>query len=482
MNAYEESFVVAKPYRRWMKRVGCVLLVLLILAITLLILAACFLVPRHYLVKQRLEEAITELDSSDPGWRLADIEAAREQIPEEENSARVVVTAAKLLPRNWPTPEFHEQFNHLSPEEQLAPDELARLTQELERVGPALNEARKLVNMPRGRHRITYKRNVLNTLLEDQQRSRNVVQLLLHDALQCDQRQDMKGALTSCQAALNAARSLGDEPLAISQLVRTAGVFLACQGVERALAQGELRAEDLTGMQNLLADEETFPELSIVARGERALWHEMFDAMESGDVSISEMADGRSDGNERLFGFVYRDNIRAQHPTMLALMNRWIAIVQLPMSGQSEAEQQLNQEVRVLRGSAMLAALPLGGMPKLGDASRRKHALIRCTITALAAERYRLTHNKWPVSLDKLCPQFLNGVPSDPFDGEPLRYRRVEDGVIIYSISSDETDNDGNLDREHSNQPGVDIGIRLWDVAKRRQPPHPKPREEQKLP
>jgi hypothetical protein len=329
--------------------------------------------------------------------------------------------------------------------------------------------------MPRGRHHIAYQRNVMSTRLDDQQSSRQVMHLLLCDALQCDQRQDMKGALTSCQAALNTARSLGDEPLSISQLVRIAGAVLACQGVERALAQGEPAAEDLTAMQKLLTDEEAFPDLPIVAQGERAFWHEFFEAMENGDVPIAELSNGRPGWNEHLFGFVYRDNIRDQHPTMLAMLSRWIAIAQLPMPEQTEAERQFDQEVRELRGSAMLAALPLGATSKLGDASRRKHAYLRCMTAAIAAECYRQANKRWPASLDKLCPLYLATVPRDPFDGEPLRYLHVEEGVVIYSVSSDGVDNHANLDPAHANQPGVDIGFRLWDVAKRRQPPRPKP-------
>ncbi len=472
MGRYDKLVLIQKPRRRWtfwLKRLGNVLL---LAAIAFVIRQAW----RHHAVTKKLEEVVAEIDRAEPGWRLSEIEAAREQIPEEENSARIVVASAKLLPRNWPTPEFHERFAHLPPEEQLAPEDMARLKQELESVRPALEEARKLANMPRGRHRIVYERNVMSTLLNDQQHSREVVELLLCDALQCDQRRDMTGALISCQAALNTARSLGDEPLSISQLVRTAGVILACQGVERALAQGEPAAEDWMGIRKLLDDEEAFPDALIVARGERALWHELFDALESGDVSITEMADGHRGWNERIFGFIYRDNVREQHPKMLDLMSRWIAIAQLPMSEQAEAERQLDwQDLREMQvRNEGLAALPLKAMPHMGDASRRKHALIRCTITALAAERYRQTHKKWPDSLDKLCPQFLTAVPLDPMDGEPLRYRRIEDGVIIYSISTDRADNSGHLDREHSNQPGDDIGFRLWDVAKRRQPPRPK--------
>ena len=46
---------------------------------------------------------------------------------------------------------------------------------------------------------------------------------------------------------------------------------------------------------------------------------------------------------------------------------------------------------------------------------------------------------------------------------------------MIYSVGNDAVDNGGNLDREHPIQPGVDVGYRLWNVSKRRQPPRPKP-------
>src|SRR5262249_15700466 len=88
--------------------------------------------------------------------------------------------------------------------------------------------------------------------------------------------------------------------------------------------------------------------------------------------------------------------------------------------------------------------------------------------------RYRREKKTWPDAIDKLCPQYLATVPIDPFDGQPLRYRPLEDGVMVYAVGDDGVDDGGNLDREHPNQPGVDIGYRLWDVAKRRQPPPPR--------
>jgi hypothetical protein len=179
MKPDEESVDIGKrrfPELRWLKRIGWGLLVLAIII-------TCRMAWHHYQIMKKLHESLAELDRAEPGWRLKDIEAAREQIPEEENSARVVVAAYKLLPKNWAAQEFYMRFDHLAAEEQITPDDFARLKQELDNVRPALEEAHKLASLPRGRHRIAYRASPIDTSLDDQQQSRSVAALLHYDAL-----------------------------------------------------------------------------------------------------------------------------------------------------------------------------------------------------------------------------------------------------------------------------------------------------------
>jgi hypothetical protein len=107
---------------------------------------------------------------------------------------------------------------------------------------------------------------------------------------------------------------------------------------------------------------------------------------------------------------------------------------------------------------------------KVAEASRRVQADQRCALVALAAERYRRDHGRWPASLDQLAPDYLKAVPADPYDGKPLRYQRRPDGVIIYSVGPDREDNGGALNRSRPLDKGIDYGFRLWDVDRRRQP------------
>jgi hypothetical protein len=90
-------------------------------------------------------------------------------------------------------------------------------------------------------------------------------------------------------------------------------------------------------------------------------------------------------------------------------------------------------------------------------------AVLRCLAAALAAERYRLAFNAWPDTLECLTPDFLAAVPRDPFDGQPLRFRRTENGIVVYSVAEDRVDNNGNL-AAFAREPGTDLGFRLFDV------------------
>ena len=41
-------------------------------------------------------------------------------------------------------------------------------------------------------------------------------------------------------------------------------------------------------------------------------------------------------------------------------------------------------------------------------------------------------------------PDYLIVAPIDPFDGKPLRYKKLAKGYVVYSIGTNETDNGGS--------------------------------------
>jgi hypothetical protein len=45
--------------------------------------------------------------------------------------------------------------------------------------------------------------------------------------------------------------------------------------------------------------------------------------------------------------------------------------------------------------------------------------------------------------LSALAPDYLDAIPQDPFDGQPLRYRPQGHGYMLYSIGPDLKDDGG---------------------------------------
>ena len=84
----------------------------------------------------------------------------------------------------------------------------------------------------------------------------------------------------------------------------------------------------------------------------------------------------------------------------------------------------------------------------------RAEALRSTVAVACAATRYRLDHGDYPATSNLLVPQYLETMPLDPFDGQPLRLKKLPDGGLrIYSVSTNGKDNGGNVDGTDAKHP-----------------------------
>lgn len=80
---------------------------------------------------------------------------------------------------------------------------------------------------------------------------------------------------------------------------------------------------------------------------------------------------------------------------------------------------------------------------------------------AIALERHRLAHGQFPATLDALTPTFLAKLPHDVITGQPLKYRRTDNGsFILYSVGWNETDDGGTV--ELAKGGGVDLKNGDW--------------------
>lgn len=76
----------------------------------------------------------------------------------------------------------------------------------------------------------------------------------------------------------------------------------------------------------------------------------------------------------------------------------------------------------------------------------RTQTLVNEGQIACALERYRLTYGSYPEALDTLVPQFIEKLPRDIVNGQPLIYRRTGEGsFLLYSVGWNEIDDGGKV-------------------------------------
>ena len=224
-------------------------------------------------------------------------------------------------------------------------------------------------------------------------------------------------------------------------------------------------------MQELLEAEAAEPLLLYAARGERAGSHQLMMALKSGDAKLSDTGVGEITGADALSPVL----ARASHATMLRWTTEFVEIIKLPPEEQAKPMQELDAKVRRAKAQyqydALLAVLFMPALSKVSEASRRIQANVRCASVAVAAERYHRDHGDWPAALRELTPRYIKELPNDPYDGQPLRYKRLADGVVVCSVGPDKEDDGGARNRANPIAKGIDYTFRLWDPDKRRQPP-----------
>jgi hypothetical protein len=473
------------------------------LILTLLIAApfavmATWYAYRVYTANRDLEKALAETDQLDPRWRLEDVEADRAAVPDERNSGLIVINAKQLMPERWPVWEhpisqaskeepgdasaaarreaIERSFSELEPQQQLCEELIVALYGELERVAPAFAEARKLADLPEGRHAIVYKDDCIFTLVPHSDAVQRIRNLLPFDAMLRAQEGDVDGALESCRAIINLGRSFGDEPCCTCQLMRMSLRATTVDRAQRALAQGQPTDRALRELQKLLETEEQVPLFLITTRGERGGWDRFMESCQSGRTKPSDLSgfSGLSFSGPTLAeqldlhspGF-----IQAQRGALLRYMNRTVEIAKLPTEEQRAAMLELEATAK---DQSVLVQLFVPMLREVNEACLRSQVQLRCASATMAAERYRLAKGRWPQAWDELITAgLLHGKPIDVYDSKPLRMRRVDDGLVIYSVGPDGIDNGGQVRREPLARLPADIGFRLWDVDKRRQPAAP---------
>jgi hypothetical protein len=276
------------------------------------------------------------------------------------------------------------------------------------------------------------------------------VQLLTAEALLEASNGDIEKALAALRAAGAVADSLAEEPLLISQLVRAASWAIISKRCELILNGAAFSDQQLKTLQTLIENGERPDAMARALAGERASGLAIFmgstDQLNIFDVGSGSPPPLKDRLRASLFIGLLKSTglLRKDRAFYLDVMATNVAAAEAPFPERLTLAQQaaaMSPPSKLMIFSRMLLPALSRAMQRDGDHAAR----IRTAETAIAVERFRRAHNgELPTDLNELVPTYVASVPQDPFDGQPLRFKRRASGYVVYSIGADLRDDGGS--------------------------------------
>ncbi len=258
---------------------------------------------------------------------------------------------------------------------------------------------------------------------------------------------------------------LREEPLLISQLVSLALMNLVLQPVYDGLARHQWSDAQLAELERMLATKDFLADYQTAMRGECAYAISHYETLRiTRKETIPDLsAPGKSitlNYHWMPAAFFYQNELNfARNAVMFSAIvdvtNRMVS-----PAAERRASAILDEEIRHYNIYKVLAVMSAQAISKLAVKFAIAQSYTDCARVACAVERYRLAHRAYPPRLEDLAPQFIDSVPHDIINGQPLHYQLKPDGrFVLYSVGWSETDNGGQLvinkhgaiDREKSN-------------------------------
>jgi hypothetical protein len=330
----------------------------------------------------------------------------------------------------------------------LRPDQLQAGTEVLSANKEALALFRTAAALPLSRYPVRLSQYPV-TNFQHLADVKSVAQLLRLQSVVSAQQDDGARSAEAITHIFAAGRSLETEPLLISQLVRFAINTIGVSSLQFALNRSSFADSDLAAIQAMVVQADNTNSLRFALLGERASFITFLRDPQKAVAADPTIAPSGAQGTlaevflwplARAVGFWQRD-LRFGIDALTT--NIMFASLPSPQRFYSVTNSEAIAE-RAQAGRYILTALLLPALQKAVERDALHSANIRNAVVGLAVERFRLENTgDLPESISHLVPSYLKELPLDPYDGQPVRYRRTDRGYVVYCIGRDAKDDDG---------------------------------------
>ncbi len=381
---------------------------------------------------------------------------------------RYAITQLEMAERKLPRSVSDSIYEFIS-RQPTKPFSLTDVQKALKETRPALQTLRQALNYPHMRMTDWSVENPMNVMFPQFSKFREFARLLVAEGKWRKRQGDIDGAIESHLTALKLVRRIGDEPsLVIGFLVQGAIFAITVNGLQQVLSDADASPKSYRALLAELLAWNVDRDFVRAIQSERVMSIITCDWMnrKASRKSLNELGNliyGSSYGPLQVNAAIWlRDKNTLIARNELILLKHYEAVLSLARKGvpydqkklkelESQWQREVDRPVKKLNlGGVELfwdenfaARLFVPTMSSIFSKAAHYHALQRLTQVAIALRLYRHEHGRYPETLQELVPKYLPNVPTDPFDGKPLRYERLRNGFKIWSIGQDFKDDGG---------------------------------------
>ncbi|MBN1272282.1 MAG: hypothetical protein JXB26_08430 [Candidatus Aminicenantes bacterium] len=247
---------------------------------------------------------------------------------------------------------------------------------------------------------------------------------------------DVDEAVNQCLAAVKFFKLYLQEPFLINYLVDLACTKQVAVCLNTIISDSDINTETL---KNILSEWNSSPwkeGLVFAFESEKLLQCESILLYLEGEHKL-DLGKG-----ENIYYWLFRPVLKNEIICLMKTWDKLIESAEKPYYISRNSKDIKNVFEETPRFYKMTRAL----FPNIGAVLLKKATLDAMFETArigMACKIFKNLNGEYPETLDELSPEILKTIPVDPFTGNPYVYRKENSGFIVYSVGSNQKDEDG---------------------------------------
>ena len=286
---------------------------------------------------------------------------------------------------------------------------------------------------------------MMNLLLPHLSSMRSLGRLLAIQGKYLESQGQYRKALDNYLVVAKMGYQVSKGPLLISGLVGVALDAISAKAIEECVLRHELDTRTLRWLLERVEDSPGAADNYITAiSGEKVFGMSVVDDLFENRVSLGDLVGGRPSlrvalpiGGMRLLGL--KAIMKSDFRKYWTWMDKWNA---LPDHVALRPENMQADEIVEEFPAWSLARMLVPALSRARISFVRGKAVQSLLRAEIALQIYHNQNGEYPESIAAL-KGIVDQIPIDPFTNEPLKYKRTEDGFLVYSVNDNLVDDGG---------------------------------------